>query len=315
MGGTELLQNRLYDGSVPRALLEQFQIIFSRVRDLDDTKYRILYLHDLPGDPESEHLKNGGWDKFHLLVFVSNWQQQAYINYYGIPWSKCFVIPNSVIPLAPSKNSEDGKIKLIYTSTPHRGLDILYSVFDALSKKYDNIELDVYSSFKLYGWEERDAQFQPLFDALNEHPKINYFGTATNDEVRAAVSNAQIFAYPSTWPETSCLCLIEAMSAGLLCVHPNYAALPETAMNLTRMYAWNEEPNVHATALYQILDMSIPQFKDDYDFLGLRTQGILANDVYNWHRRANDWTALLNGIVNSNMSKELPKASFNYSAS
>jgi hypothetical protein len=282
---------------------------------LDDTKYRILYLHDLPGDPESEHLRNGGWEKFHVLVFVSNWQQQAYINYYGIPWSKCFVIPNSIVPLEFSAPREDNKIKLIYTSTPHRGLNILYSTFAALAEKHENIELDVYSSFKLYGWEQRDEQHKELFDALRAHPKINYFGTASNEEVRKAVSSAQIFAYPSTWQETSCLCLIEAMSAGLLCVHPNYAALPETSMSMTRMYGYNETPHIHATILYHILDMSIEQFHQDHQLLALQTQSMLANDVYNWERRANDWTALLQNLISSNMDVGLPKPSFVYSAS
>jgi hypothetical protein len=52
--------------------------------DIDETKIRILWQHDLPGDPESEHLKNGGHDRFHKIVFVSNWQMQQYINHYMV---------------------------------------------------------------------------------------------------------------------------------------------------------------------------------------------------------------------------------------
>ncbi len=51
-GGTELLQERLYGGDIPRELLEKVQIVFSRARDLDPDKKKIYYCHDLPEDPE-----------------------------------------------------------------------------------------------------------------------------------------------------------------------------------------------------------------------------------------------------------------------
>src|SRR5580693_2080595 len=86
-GGTETAMERLYDGQVPRELLEQFQIIPTRVRELKMDKFRILWIHDLPADPEVEHLKNEGWKKFHMIVFVSNWQAQQFIAMYNIPWS------------------------------------------------------------------------------------------------------------------------------------------------------------------------------------------------------------------------------------
>lgn len=254
-GGTELMMERLHS-SVDKELLDQCQIIPSRVRELDETKIRILWQHDLPGDPESEHLKNGGHDRFHKIVFVSNWQMQAYINYYNIPWSKCVVMQNAITPIVPQEKPKD-KIKLIYTPTPHRGLQILVPVFEKLCEEFDNIELDVYSSFKLYGWEERDTPYQELFDRCKNNPKINYHGTVSNDELREALSKSHIFAYPSIWPETSCLCLLEAMSAGLVCVHPNFAALPETAANWTYMYQWNENPSEHAATFHMILSDAI----------------------------------------------------------
>jgi hypothetical protein len=52
-GGTELMQERLHK-SIPEQLLNKFQIIPSRVRELDPDKKKILWLHDLPHDPESE---------------------------------------------------------------------------------------------------------------------------------------------------------------------------------------------------------------------------------------------------------------------
>ena len=83
MGGTEIMKFGLHD-RLDKELLNNFQIICSRVRNIDPNKKTIYWLHDLPGDPESEHLKNEGWKKFDKLVFVSNWQLEGYAKYYNI---------------------------------------------------------------------------------------------------------------------------------------------------------------------------------------------------------------------------------------
>jgi UDP-glucose:(glucosyl)LPS alpha-1,2-glucosyltransferase len=313
-GGTELLQDRLYDGVVPRELLEQFQIVFSRVRDLDHNRFRIFYAHDLPGDPEAEFLKDGGWKKFHKLVFVSHWQMQAYINHYSIPWSHCEVIENSIIPLDPDfDKSPYEPIRICYTSTPHRGLHILYAAFDALSRKHENIVLDVFSSFKLYGWEERDEQHRELFNLLDAHPKVQNHGTVSNEKIRKYLEdNASIFAYPSVWPETSCLCLIEAMSAGLMCVHNDYAALPETSGGLTYMYQLDEDDNRHATKLYHVLDGAIENIVSPEVLAQRKFAKIYADHKYNWHNKAHMWTGLLQNIIAQNPDKALPGKVFTY---
>ena len=56
-GGTELMYQGLMD-RLPDYYKENFQIIPSRVRNLDPNKKKILWLHDLPMDPESQHLKD-----------------------------------------------------------------------------------------------------------------------------------------------------------------------------------------------------------------------------------------------------------------
>jgi hypothetical protein len=138
LGGTELMKYGLLE-RLPSELLDNFQIFTSRVEEeLDETKIRILWLHDLPGDPASDHLNNGGWNKFHRLVFVSNWQMQAFIQHYDIPWSKCMVFQNAIVPIDDHEKPTD-KIRLAYWATPHRGLNILIPVFQKLCEKYDNI--------------------------------------------------------------------------------------------------------------------------------------------------------------------------------
>jgi glycosyltransferase involved in cell wall biosynthesis len=295
MGGTERMKFTLGEKINPE-ILDKFQIICSRVREIDQNLIPIYWLHDLPGDPESEHLKAGGYTKFEKLVFVSNWQMQSYINYYKIPWYKCVVLQNAIEPI-PSIEKKYDKIKLIYHTTPHRGLGLLVPVFIKLAEKYDNIELDVFSSFKIYGWEQRDEPYQALFDLCKEHPKINYHGYQPNEVVRKSLQEAHIFAYPSTWMETSCIALLEAMSAKCLCVHSNYGALYETSANLTWMYQYLEDSRDHVVMLYNELERAINNIQNKNLINSLETNKSYVDVMYNWERRSQQWETFLTEIL------------------
>ena len=294
MGGTEMMAIGMQQ-RIPQELLKNFQIIHSRTRELRDDLKKILVCHDLAGDPEVAHLKDGGYKKYDKLVFVSQWQFQQYHDFLGVPYSHSHILKNAIEPIVEHKKPNDGKIRIIYHTTPHRGLGLLYPIFDALSKQHDNIELDVYSSFKIYGWEQRDEPYKALFDQLKQHPKIRYHGSVSNKEVRKALQSAHIFAYPSIWQETSCIALIEAMSAGCLCVHPNYAALPETAANMTTMYQWDEDVQVHANRAHRYLESAIEHIKT-YGVLDMNLQIHNTNNTFNWSRRQKEWTQFLSSF-------------------
>ena len=49
-GGSENMMEQLLE-FLPDSYSDKFQIILSRVRELDEDKVRILYLHDLSNDP------------------------------------------------------------------------------------------------------------------------------------------------------------------------------------------------------------------------------------------------------------------------
>ncbi len=299
-GGTELLQERLYGGDIPRELLEKVQIVFSRARDLNPDKKKIYYCHDLPEDPESSRLSDPMYrKKFDKFVFVSNWQMEKYNEVRGVEYNRSTVVKNSIVPIDTTKRTKSDKIRLIYHTTPHRGLQLLVPAFIELCKRHDDITLDVYSSFKIYGWEQRDEQYQELFDICRNHPNIKYHGTVSNDEIREALLSADIFAYPSIWKETSCLSLIEAMSAGLLCIHPNLAALSETSMGLTWMYQWNEDANAHAGGFMQVLHQGIEVMRNQREAIeaDLKLQKIQVDRVHGWNNKANEWKALLESIT------------------
>ena len=300
MGGTELMQHQLVSRLGDK--LNEFQIIASRVRDIDSGRIPILWLHDLAEDPEVRHLAEASLrERLAKLVFVSNWQFTSYQKVLGIPYDCSKVLLNAIEPIEQHVKDKNGPIRLIYHTTPHRGLQLLYPVYDLLSKKYgDRLHLDVYSSFKIYGWEQRDEQYRDLFEALKAHPHITYHGSVSNSEIREALKKAHIFAYPCIWPETSCIAAIEALSARCLVVCPSYAALPETTGRFAYMYPWTTDLHVHANRFANVLkdaiDEQLEMRENNLDSPTLAMQKIYADSLYSWDNREKEWETLLRSI-------------------
>jgi UDP-glucose:(glucosyl)LPS alpha-1,2-glucosyltransferase len=298
MGGTELMNKALTERVDP-ALLEEFHIIKSRVRKVETDKKNILWLHDLWADPEAQHLKDPASRKrFSKLVFVSNWQLSTYNMGLGVPYAESTVLRNAIDPITVDWNEKpDDVINLIYHTTPHRGLDIVYAAVEKLAEIYgDKIHLDVFSSFEAYGWKERDQPYLELFDKIRNHPQMTYHGFQPNSTVREYLQKAHIFAYPSIWQETSCIAAIEAMSAGCEVVCSNLAALPETTGHWADMYDFNEDIQQHANVFVNRLYGAIERRRDDNMQKKLVLQKNWIDNYYNWDLRAAEWTNLLTSL-------------------
>lgn len=308
MGGSELMKYKLVE-LLGEEYLSDFQIFVSRVQEeLDLNKIKIYWHQDMPMDPACDVLKNGGWRKFDYFVFNSDWQMNMFNLYHGVPYSRSVVLQNAINPIEVGEKPKS-PIKLIYHSTPHRGLQLLVPVFEKLAEKYDDIELDVYSSFKIYGWEQRDQEFKALFDKCKSHPKINYYGSVPNAEVKAALAKAHIFAYPCIWQETSCIALMEAMSAGLVCVHPNLAALYDTSGHLTRMYQWHEDNTAHAQRFYGVLEETINNVRDGDVKNEVDFTKVYADIRFSWEKRVLEWKYFLGMLKEMKAQGQLPHKS------
>lgn len=300
-GGTELMMEALYK-NVDAELLSNFQIIPSRVRELKEDKIRVLWCHDLPDDPESAHLANEGWRKFHKIVFVSYFQRQAYINKFKIPFSRTYVLQNAITPFK-NKVRSVYNIDIVYHTTPHRGLEILVPVFEKMAETQEDIRLHVFSSFNIYGWPERNKPYEALFERIKNHKQMKYYGSVSHETIRQHLPTMHIFAYPSIWPETSCISLMEAMSSGLVCVHPDLATLPETAANWTAMYPYHENPNAHGKEFAHMLTNVVEAIRNNPEHIAshLKGQKEYVDLFYSWDMRRVGWESFLNSI------KDLPR--------
>lgn len=302
-GGTELmfrgLEARLSADLASKISIGRAVMLFHQ-----DPTIRIYWCHNLPGQMNiSEVSENrimheqNRWQFMDRIVFVSEWQKQRYIDHWKLTeddLKRVHVLENAITPIVPHQKPKDGPIKLIYTSVPERGLGLLYHVFNELAEKY-NIELDVYSSYKIYGIPHADNVHRNVIELCKAHPKINYNTSVPNAEIHKALESAHIFAYPCSFLETSCIAMIEAMSAKCLCVHPDIAGLPETANGHTNMYEHKRIPRDHYLAFKEALENAIIQYQAG-DIDHLQAQKEYVDEKYSWDNRIIQWEDYIKGL-------------------
>ena len=317
-GGTEIMRD-LLEKNIDKDLLDNFQIIMSRTRELDPTKIRIVQVHDLPEDPESNKFKDNYFvNALHKIVFISNWQYSRYQIIHGIPYNeKSIVLESGIEPAIVNLNDKSkDTIRLVYTSTPQRGLELLVPVFEELAKIYPNIHLDVFSSFKIYGWDDADKQYEPLYDKIRNHPQMTYYGFVPNSELKESLNKAHIFAYPCIWTETSCRAMLEAMSAGLVCVHPNYGALSETSGALNIMYHGDiTDMNRHANIFANNLEAAIKLVELNNHQNMINFGKIYVDARFGIDRIKAQWEGMLKGLLEKYPtveSRRIPSKQFVY---
>lgn len=115
-----------------------------------------------------------------------------------------------------------------------------------------------------------------------------------------------ILAYPSTFEETSCIAVIEALSAGLRVICSNIGALPETTEGWARIYNYRVDTKTHAELFSKILSEEIEKIKSGELISELKKQIEIYRTKWNWDTRINEWKELFIQIENesTNTSSE-----------
>lgn len=300
-GGTEILKEQLL-AQLPEESLDGINLIGSICHPslVKEDKINILWQHLSYDQPNVRLMQDRKFvDSIDYFIYVSHWQYNRFREIYKIPEYKSFVIKNATHTFDIVEKQKDNKIKLLYTSTPWRGLAVLIKSIEILNKTREDFEVDIYSSTKIYGSkfdENEKDKFEVLFDKCKNTPNVNYLGYADNDSVRAAVQRAHIYAYPSIFEETSCLAVIEAMSAGCHVVTTNYGALPETCGEFATMIEFDSSGQNLIERYAETLNSVIDNYKNNLYKDDLEMQIKYYNKNYSWETRIQEWKNFLNYV-------------------
>ena len=304
-GGTEILKEQLI-AQIPKESLEGINLIGSICHPslVEKDKINVLWQHLNYDQPNTQLMKDRKFvDSIDYFIYVSNWQYNRFREFYQIPEYKSFVIKNATHAFEPVKKEplmiSSDKIKLIYTSTPWRGLIVLLKAIEILNKTRDDFEVDIYSSTKIYGsaFDEKEKdKFKDLFEKCKKTKNVNYHGYTFNGEIRRAIEKAHLYVYPSIFEETSCLSIIEAMSAGCHVVTTNYGALPETCGEFATMIEFDSSGQNLINRYSETLNSVIDNYKNGIYKEDLEMQIRYYNKYYSWETRIQEWKNFLNYV-------------------
>lgn len=295
MGGTELMFEELIK-RLDKTSLEKISI-FNYLNQADFDKITIFW-NQLSYDQEAiSFLSDKSFiEKIDHFVFVSHWQSEKFRQIFNIPGYKTTVIKNAVSEIEKRTVGPKSIVRLCYTSTPWRGLDVLLSAWEKLNPS--DAELSIFSSCKIYGsdFAKNDVQFENLYQKSNELNNVIYRGSIKNEDLKKELNQFDILAYPNTFEETSCISVIEALSCGLKVVTSNLGALPETTEGWARIYPYMPNFDFHVERFSKILQEEIEKIKNNSEEKLLKKQIEVYHDRWNWDSRINEWNLLINEL-------------------
>ncbi|MBK3395987.1 MULTISPECIES: FkbM family methyltransferase [Methylobacterium] len=294
-GGTELMHEGLSRRLGPA--LQRIQLCLNGYDEgRIDGRPLVVWIHHAPDQPAVAWLRDPAKvGRVARFVFVSEWQRAQFLAAFALPAERCLVLRNATeVPDRARAPGRRRPLKVAYTSTPYRGLSVLLEAWAQAAP--EGAELHVWSSHKLYGPGADDAPYAALYARAAALPNVHYHGLLPNAELRAALADIDILAYPNTFAETSCLAVIEAMAAGCRVICPSLGALPETTAGFARLYPFAADPAEHARTFAALLT---EELADPWQGAPERAaaQQAQCRQAYDWRVRVPAWQALVDGLA------------------
>jgi len=276
------------------------------LRDLGVTRPLVLWTGHSDDQPSIEPLEYSrerkAWTGY---AFVSQWQLNEYCSTFWLPREKARVMRNAISPAftdtdpaAPWFRTEAAPV-LVYTSAPYRGLDVLLSAFPAIRSAIPGTVLRVFCGLSTTRGGPDDNRYKELHSRCLATEGVDYAGPVSQPELAKALTEAAALAYPSTYPETSCIAAMEAMAMGASVLTTDLAALPETLGGFGHMVAAQDDPKILAGAFAAMAIDALNAMKRNPDEAAARraAQIEFVRTHYVWPPRAREWQDWLSAMI------------------
>ncbi len=224
------------------------------------------------------------------FIAKSHWQMVSLCKASGFPLNKSWVLPNGV-PLNYFAGTEQRRRKrLIYASTPYRGLQFLPKIFRALKERHPELELFVYSSHDRLSVEwppspEDDLPYRDLFNELSRLPDCHVSSSILQRALARELMKSTVLVYPTHFEETCANVTLEAQAAGCPIVTSDLASLPETVGDAGIMVEGKPGTESYDTRFIEAVDLLLT---DDAYFQALSRKGLERVKSFDWKKRAQE---------------------------
>jgi tetratricopeptide (TPR) repeat protein len=282
-------------------------------------KKKYLWLHDVQEPEDFTERRLSNLDK---VIVLSKYHRSLF----PIPEEKVFYSANGIDPFdyTSEKKIKRNPYKLIYTSCPSRGLEHLLDWWPEIRKEHPKAELHVFYGFHNFvkGYKD-NPKMMAWKDEMEEKLKqegITFHDRQPQDVIRDHSLESGIWAYPTEFPEISCITAMKMQSCGVWPATTGFAALEETQKYGIKQIARvsdcersvignNTEEMAKAVAYSQ--KKALDRLKKDLIYClehGVdedKRQEMMnwAREEFSWKKVAEQWTKELQDRI----SKESPK--------
>jgi glycosyltransferase involved in cell wall biosynthesis len=169
-----------------------------------------LWCHDLV-TPTVEHFQN-----FEKIMCLTPFHRDYVMGRQGVAMEKIFVTRNGLNPdkfafKRPKKNPN----KLVWLSSPDRGLKRCMLVCDIVKRQFPDIELHVYYGLEnLYKYNLAPLA-EELKSMMDERPYVKYHGFTEQKKMAREIADAVVWAHTHNFIETFCITALEALELGI----------------------------------------------------------------------------------------------------
>lgn len=250
---------------------------------------KYLWLHDVM---EAEELTKERIKNVTKVIYVSKYHSERPENLHISP-SKRLPSANGITPSDfiqyDNKFRRDDK-RCIYMSANERGLRILLDIWPDVRKAVLGATLDVY-----YGWHsfdavnrdnpERMAWKATMVQRMKELPGVTERGRIGQEDLTKEIFKSGIWAYPSFFPEVSCITALKAQAGGAWPVTSTFAALKDNVLFGDKIDMDDfgpEEIEIYKQALIYRLKHS-PAERERQEMMRV------ARQTFAWSKIANQW--------------------------
>src|SRR6185437_9655344 len=174
--------------------------------------------------------------------------------------------------------------------------------FPVIREAVPDVRLKVFSGLSTTRGGPQDNKYVDLHQKCLSLEGVDYAGPVSQPELARWLSEAAALAYPSTYPETSCIAALEAMAMGATVITTRLGALPETLAGFGRMVEPDDNPAALAKNFAAMAIDALNDIRSKPAEAAARRQAEIAyvHENYTWPARAIEWQSWLFEMILQN---------------
>jgi glycosyltransferase involved in cell wall biosynthesis len=195
------------------------------------SKANVLWNHDVMVKPVAGHVMSLMY-KLDRLFVLSEFHKEQLRRQLDVPEDR-YVVTRNGVDLALVDEAiagvERDPNRLIYTSRPERGLDVLLTMWPEMRERRPDLKLGI-AHYENPGADAQMAEYLGTLRRFGEQlPDVEFLGPLSKRDLYRELAGSALVVYPAAFPEVSCISMMEAGACGTPAVTSRYCALKETA--------------------------------------------------------------------------------------